>query len=79
MTVQWLLVLVVYAAPADAIDWNGPWAFGMAHMEDQPYPTEAKCKIAGITMVKRLHKGMRAPIRIKCVPFGDSLPVNAPR
>src|SRR5687767_3705408 len=25
----WVIVLLVYTAPANAVDWNGPWSKGM--------------------------------------------------
>ena len=76
---KWLLILVVYAAPPDAIDWNGPWEFGMAHVVEQPFSSEAECRSSASEMIARLHEGMRAPVRFRCVPVESGLPEGAPR
>lgn len=75
----WILVLVVYAAPPDAIDWDGPWEFGMTHVVETPFASEAECRNSAIAMIGRLHQGMLAPIRFRCVEVPASLPAGAPR
>jgi hypothetical protein len=76
---KWLLVLVIYAAPADAVDWNGPWSFGMTHLVETPFDSEEACRGAARQVIERLHEGMKAPIRYRCVAVEDGLPKDAPR
>lgn len=75
----WLLVLVVYAAPPDAVDWDGPWDIGMTRVVDTHFKSEAECRNAAIEMIGRLHQGMLAPMRFRCVPVDATLPKGAPR
>ncbi len=75
----WLLVLIVYAAPPDAMNWDGPWTFGMTHLVEEPYSSEAACRSAAAGMIQRLHQDMRAPNRFRCVPVEAGLSAGAPR
>jgi hypothetical protein len=75
----WLLILVVYQAPADAVDWNGPWKFGMSQASKPTFQSEAECRNAAIEAIGRIHQGMLAPIRFRCVSVESGLPKNAPR
>lgn len=76
---KWLLVLMVYAAPADAVDWDGPWTLGMTHLVEEPFDTEAECRNEAVQMIGRLHQGMLAPVRFRCVQVEAGLPQGAPR
>lgn len=76
---EWFLVLFVYAAPPDAVDWDGPWELGMSHLVDARYKTEAECRNAAVQVIGRLHQGMLAPIRFQCVGMPANLPKGAPR
>ena len=76
---NWLLVLIVYAAPPNAVDWDGPWTFGMTHVVEEPYSSEAECRTSAVEMIRRLHEDMRAPIRFRCVSVESGLPAGAPR
>ena len=40
----WLMVFVIYAAPGNAVDWNGPWKFGTSSAADQVFQSEADCR-----------------------------------
>lgn len=75
----WLLVLVVYAAPANAVDWDGPWKFGMTHVVEDQFATEAACRNSATQTIGRLHQGMLAPIRYRCVAVPAGLPKGASR
>ena len=75
----WVLVLVVYVAPADAVDWDGPWKIGMTKMVETQFASEAECRNSAIQTIGRIHQGMLAPIRYHCVPVAASLPKGAPR
>lgn len=76
---KWLLVLTIYAAPPDAVDWNGPWTYGTSVLNETVFDSEAECRNEAIAMIGRLHQGMLAPIRYRCVAVQDGLPKNAPR
>ena len=75
----WYLIVLVYAAPDDAVDWNGPWKLGMAQLLEEPHATQAECRAVAVRLIDRLHQGMRAPIRYRCVGAEAGLPKNAPR
>jgi hypothetical protein len=71
----WFITLFVYAAPPQAVDWDGPWRYGMSKMVEEPYLSEADCRNAAVQMIGRIHQDMLAPIRFQCV----SAPANLPR
>ena len=75
----WLLLLSIYKAPPNAVNWNGPWEFGIFQVVNQRYQSEADCMSAATTMIANMHKGMLAPMRYKCVSFDSSLPKGSPR
>jgi len=77
--VKWLLVLAVYAAPPDAVDWDGPWQLGMTKLLDQQFDTEAECRNFAVQLIGRMHEGMLAPMRYRCVSVDAGLPKGAPR
>jgi hypothetical protein len=76
---KWLMVIAVYMAPADAVDWNGPWEIGVTTMSEDKYDSEAECRNEAVQMIGRLHQGMLAPMRFQCVPMPETLPEGAPR
>ena len=76
---MWLLVLVIYAAPAGAVDYDGPWKFGMSKLPEKQYSSEAECRTEAIQFIGRLHQGMLAPVRFRCVEMEAILPKGAPR
>lgn len=75
----WLLILVVYTAPAGAIDWNGPWELGTSQLVEREFQSEAECRNEAIQLISRLHQGMLAPIRYYCVGVASGLPAGAQR
>ncbi len=75
----WLLVFSIYAAPSDAVDWNGPWKLGTSRVLGSPFQSEAECRNSAIQFIGKMHQGMLAPMRFKCVGVEASLPVGAPR
>jgi hypothetical protein len=77
--VKWLLVLAVYAAPPDAVDWDGPWDLGMTKLLDQQFDSEAECRNFAVQLIGRMHQGMLAPMRYRCVAVESGLPKGAPR
>ena len=75
----WLMVFWVYAAPNSAVNWDGPWNFGMSRTLDTTFRDEASCRNAAITFIAKMHEGMLAPMRFRCIPIQGSLPKGAPR
>jgi len=75
----WVLVLVFYEAPPSAVDWDGPWKAGMTRAVERQYQSEAECRNTATELIGKLHQGMLAPIRYKCVEFPAGLPKGAPR
>jgi hypothetical protein len=76
---KWLLVIAIYAAPPDAVDWDGPWELGMTKLVDQQFDTEAECRNFAVQLIGRMHEGMLAPMRYRCVGVESGLPEGAPR
>lgn len=76
---KWLLIIAIYAAPPDAVDWDGPWELGMTKVMDDPFDSEAECRIFAIQFIGKMHEGMLAPMRYRCVPIEAGLPEGAPR
>ena len=76
---SWILVLAIYQAPPDAVDWDGPWKIGMTRAMETVYATQADCRNEAIQLIGRLHQGMLAPIRYRCVEVPSALPKGAPR
>jgi hypothetical protein len=76
----WVIVLMVYAAPPNSVDWPGPWTRGMTIVsKDSFFESEAQCRNSAIGWIGRIHQGMLAPIRFQCVPFPAGLSKGAPR
>ena len=75
----WVLLVALYTAPPDAVDWNGPWKFGMVKPLEKTFTSEAECGKAATDVIAQLHEGMAVPMRFKCVSFDTGLPEGAPR
>ena len=74
---KWVLLFVVYAAPDDAVNWNGPWEAGMVQASEAFFDSFQSCKAEGKRIKDRIHEGMRAPIRYHCVPVDAELAEGA--
>ncbi len=77
--IMWLLILAIYVAPPDAINWKGSWELGLANLIEERFETEAICLNAAIQIKGELNEGMLAPVRFRCVNIDAVLPANAPR
>lgn len=75
----WLLIIAVYLAPHNAVDWDGPWELGHQQLVERQFSSEAECRNSAIQFVGRLHQGMLAPIRYQCVALPVVLPKGASR
>lgn len=75
----WILLLSIYAAPPNAVDWDGPWVYGLSQASKNSFSTEAECRNFGIQLAAKMHQGMLAPIRFQCVSFDANLPKGATR
>lgn len=76
---KWLLVVIIYFAPDNAVDWDGPWRLGEAHVLERQFDSEAECRNTAIQFIAEVHQGMLAPIRYRCVAVEAGLPAGAPR
>ena len=77
--IMWLLILVVYGAPPDAVNWKGPWELGPAVLRDERFANEASCLGAGSRIKASLNEGMLAPVRYHCIRVDAGLPPGAQR
>ena len=75
----WLLVIVIYSAPGNAVDWDGPWKFDGSRPFQRTFTSEAECRNTAIQFIGDMHQGMLAPMRFRCVSFEAALPKGAPR
>lgn len=77
---KWLLIIAIYAAPPDSVNWDGPWKLGMTKMlEDEHFDSEAECRYRAIQLIGKLHQDMLAPMRFRCVSIEADLPKGASR
>ena len=76
---MWLLILVVYAAPPDAVNWKGPWELGIAVLREERFVDEANCLNAGFQIKAKINQDMLAPVRFHCVRVDAGLPAGVPR
>jgi hypothetical protein len=76
---KWLLVVAIYTAPPNAVDWHGPWGLGMTKLLDQQFDSEAQCRNFAVQFIGKMHEGMLAPMRYRCVSIDRGLPKGAPR
>ncbi len=76
---MWLLLLVAYGAPPDAVNWKGPWEFGLAVLREERFANEADCLITGMQIKAKLNEGMLAPVRYHCIRVDAGLPAGAAR
>lgn len=75
----WLLVIAIYFAPDNAVDWDGPWKLGEQKLLDRHFASEAECRNTAIQLIGSIHQGMIAPIRYECVAMPSGLPKGAQR
>ena len=76
---MWLLIMVIYVAPPDAVNWQGSWELGMTKLVERRFSSEATCRSAGREIKDRLNQGMLAPVRFHCLNISSELPAGAPR
>ncbi len=75
----WIILLSIYAAPPNATNWDGPWTLGMSRAVEQTFRSEGECRNSAIQLIGKMHQGMLAPMRFKCVRVDATLPEGAPR
>lgn len=76
---MWLLILMVYTAPSDAVNWKGAWELGPAVLRDERFSSEANCLAAGMKIKSQINQGMLAPVRYQCIGVDAGLPAGAMR
>ena len=76
---MWLLILIVYTAPSDAVNWNGSWKLGPAVLREERFSSEADCLAAAYEIKTKLNQGMLAPVRYQCLGVDAGLPADVPR
>lgn len=76
---MWILVLAMYGAPPDAVDWDGPWTYMETKVLERQFTSEAECRNTAIKLIGDIHQGLLAPIRYRCVELPAVLPKGAPR
>ena len=79
MAGMWLLLIAIYMAPADAVNWQGTWELGMTKLIEQRYESERACLDKGREIKARLNEGMLAPVRTHCIEVAGGLPKGAAR
>lgn len=71
----WVMVMVVYAAPSDAVDWHGPYTRDkvIAGGKLPFFGSESECKREAQNKINQIHTMMLAPLIFRCVSFPESL------
>ena len=75
----WLMVLSVYVAPYNSVDWNGPWKLGVSRLSDRTFQSEPECRNFAIQFIGNMHQAMLAPMRFQCFSVIATLPKGAQR
>ena len=76
---MWLLILMVYTAPSDAVNWKGSWELGPAVLRDERFSSEANCLAAGFEIKSKLNQEMLAPVSYQCIAVDAGMPAGVPR
>ena len=76
---MWLLIVALYAAPPDAVNWKGSWELGMTKLVEHHFESEAGCLKRGIDIKAKLNEGMLAPVRFHCFKIESGLPTGTAR
>jgi len=74
----WIMVLSIYVAPSESVDWDGPWKFEKPRVQEQTFNTEIECRSYAVHFIGRLHQVMTVPMRFKCVSFDASIHKGEP-
>ena len=72
---MWVLIMAIYFAPADAVDWKGTYELGLTRLSDERFDSEKACLNRGAEHKANLREGMLAPIHYQCL----KLPATAQR
>jgi hypothetical protein len=72
-TAVWVSVLVMYLAPADAVDWRGPWTRGRIVASENLQIRSRLQKRNGSNDSPHA-SGYEGPMLYRCVQFPESLP-----
>ncbi len=70
----WALIFIIYTAPNDSINWDGPWEAGMIFSEEKSITSEQECQKKAKYIIDKMQQGMHAPMLFKCIPFDRSIP-----
>ena len=76
---MWFLLVAIYTAPADAVNWQGSWELGITRLKEQGFESEAACLSAGAELKANLNEGMLAPVRYHCIKLPSQLPAGIDR
>ena len=64
---MWLLVILVYFAPPDAVDWQGSYELGISRIHQENFTTEKSCQDKGEAIKTVFNEGALAPFRYRCL------------
>ena len=73
---MWFLLVAIYTAPPDAVDWQGTWELGITRLMERGFESEADCRIGGDELKANLNEGMLAPVRFHCIKVLSELPAG---
>ena len=76
---MWLLILMVYTAPSDAVNWKGSWELGPVVLKDDRFSSKANCLAAGYKIKSKLNQEILVPVRYQCIGVDAGLPAGVPR
>ena len=70
---MWLLIVAIYVAPPDSINWKGSWELGMTGLMERHFESKATCLESGAGVKTKLNKGMLAPVHTSCIQIPEHL------
>ena len=70
---MWILVILIYFAPSDAVDWQGSYELGIAETHKEHFTSERSCLDKGEAMKTVFNEGALAPFRYQCLAVPSSM------
>lgn len=64
---MWILIILIYFAPADAVDWRGSYELGIAETHKEHFASEQSCLNKGERLKAIFNEGALAPFRYHCM------------
>ena len=64
---MWILIILIYFAPPDAVDWQGSYELGIAETHKEHFTSERSCQDKGEDIQASFNEAALAPFRYRCL------------